>query len=298
MRASVTAVIPAYQAEPFVADAVRSVLDQTVPVLECLVIDDGSSDRTAEVAGALAADGPVRVISTANGGVARARNTGIWAAQGTVVAFLDADDAWLPHKTGRQLDALEHRPGAVAVYGGIVLADDGLRPGLAVPPPTADDALTSVLLLRASVPSLAQTGMILTEVLRRVGGFDVDLSTSADADLLYRLSVAGPLASVPDAVALYRCHAGQMHHDLAALERDMSRLFDRVYAPGAAPVAVTERAARAALERTLAKGHAANGSLVGGARHAVRALGREPLATIADLGSSLAAFARRRLRVA
>src|SRR5207244_2793778 len=93
-----------HNGERYVADAVRSVLRQTAPVVECIVVDDGSSDRTAEVLEPFAGD--ITVIKQPQSGVSNARNRGAREARGDLVAFLDHDDEWLRTKLERQLDAL------------------------------------------------------------------------------------------------------------------------------------------------------------------------------------------------
>jgi len=97
---SVSAVIPAYNAEGFISDAIQSVLAQTYEIAEIIVVDDGSSDHTAEVAAGFP---KTQVIRRINGGQAAARNTGIQAASGEWIAFLDHDDVWLPRKTEIQM---------------------------------------------------------------------------------------------------------------------------------------------------------------------------------------------------
>jgi glycosyltransferase involved in cell wall biosynthesis len=97
---SVSAVIPAYNAERFISDPIRSVLAQTYEISEIIVVDDGSSDRTAEAAAGFPR---THVIRRPNGGQAAARNTGIHAASGEWIAFLDHDDVWHPRKTEIQL---------------------------------------------------------------------------------------------------------------------------------------------------------------------------------------------------
>jgi glycosyltransferase involved in cell wall biosynthesis len=106
----VSAVIPAYNAELTIADAVKSVLAQTSEVAEIIVVDDGSSDRTAEVAASFPR---TRVIRQPNGGVGAARNAGIHAASGEWIAFLDSDDAWLPTKTEIQLAYITPEAGVI-----------------------------------------------------------------------------------------------------------------------------------------------------------------------------------------
>src|SRR5271168_3299780 len=96
MTADISVVVPTYNRADLLARAVESALAQTIPVREILIVDDGSTDDTERVAAGFAA--PVRYIRQANGGVASARNTGIAAAAGEWVAFLDSDDEWVPTK--------------------------------------------------------------------------------------------------------------------------------------------------------------------------------------------------------
>src|SRR5215475_4737819 len=108
---AVTVVIPAYNAEATLDETLRSVRSQTHRALEILIVDDGSSDGTPEVALAHAAADPrVRLIQQSNGGVAAARNRGIEEARATLIAPVDADDLWAPTKIERQVAAL-HRGG-------------------------------------------------------------------------------------------------------------------------------------------------------------------------------------------
>ena len=107
---SVSAVIPAYNAEHFISDTIQSVLAQTYEIAEVIVVDDGSSDRTAEVAAVFSR---TRVIRRPNGGQGAARNTGIFAASGEWIALLDHDDIWLPRKTEVQLGCVASDVGVI-----------------------------------------------------------------------------------------------------------------------------------------------------------------------------------------
>ena len=108
MKTSV--VIPAYNAAAFLARCLESVFAQTVQAEEVIVVDDGSSDRTAEVAAGFAG---TRVIRRPNGGPGAARNTGIHAATGEWIAFLDSDDIWVPRKTEIQLGYITPDAGVI-----------------------------------------------------------------------------------------------------------------------------------------------------------------------------------------
>jgi len=109
-RIHVSAVIPAYNAAAFISETIQSILQQTAEVAEIIVVDDGSSDQTAEVAAAFPR---TRVIRRLNGGQAAARNTGIQAASGQWIAFLDHDDSWHPRKTEIQLGCIAPDVGVV-----------------------------------------------------------------------------------------------------------------------------------------------------------------------------------------
>jgi len=112
---SVTAVIPAYNAERYLDRAIESVLEQSRPAEEIIVVDDGSTDRTAKVAEGYAPK--VRLIIQSNTGASGARNTGIKAAQSEWIAFLDADDEWLPEKLKVQMAHLRRNSNLVWTHG-------------------------------------------------------------------------------------------------------------------------------------------------------------------------------------
>ncbi len=172
--------------------------------MEVIVVDDGSTDGTADVARTFGDE--VRVLSQPNSGVAAARNAGIAAAHGQYIAFLDADDIWMPGKLARQVGAFIARPELVFSYGAIevVGADGAVVDTVAAPP--SDEARRRTLSLRPGGFHLAMTGVVRADALRETGGFDPRLSTSADADLALRLLELGPaepaagvLAAVPAA---------------------------------------------------------------------------------------------------
>jgi len=124
----VSVVIPAYNGEAYLEACLASVCAQTAPPLEVLVIDDGSTDRTAAIAQAFAArDGRVRCIRQENTGVSAARNRGVAEAAGDWIAFLDGDDLWLPEKLERQL-ALQEATGADLLYTAAACIDENGEP--------------------------------------------------------------------------------------------------------------------------------------------------------------------------
>jgi glycosyltransferase involved in cell wall biosynthesis len=228
-------VIAAYNAERMIAAAVRSVLAQTCAELELIVVDDGSTDRTAAVVGGF--DDPrVRLLAQSNRGPAAARNAGIAAAAGVYIGFLDSDDLWMPdylELTGSALDAADN-PGFA--YTDAYVFDDGSgrvrrqtameRMEPPVPPPADRDRFLLELLQRNFV---YVSTTVPKRVLDQVGGYDPTLSGAADYELWMRITAAGYTPVwVPGQHALYRQHAGQMHFDLVKMARDVAAAYGKL----------------------------------------------------------------------
>jgi len=119
----VSVVIPLYQTERYIGDAIASVLAQTYADFEVVVVDDGSSDRGPEIARAIA-DARVRVVSQENRGLAGARNTGICEARGQILAFLDADDLWHPNKLAAHVAVFDREPAVGITFSASRFIDD------------------------------------------------------------------------------------------------------------------------------------------------------------------------------
>jgi glycosyltransferase involved in cell wall biosynthesis len=115
--ADISVIIPVFNSERYLAEAIESVLGQTMGVREILVIDDGSTDASGEVVGRFPE--PVRYYRQEHGGAVRARNHGVRLSQGAMVAFLDADDVWMPQKIELQLGAFSRQPQLDFVLGGV-----------------------------------------------------------------------------------------------------------------------------------------------------------------------------------
>jgi glycosyltransferase involved in cell wall biosynthesis len=251
---SVAAVIPVYNGAAFVAEAIESVLAQTHAVAECIVVDDGSTDATPEVVGRFRA--PVRVIRQANAGVAAARNGGAGDASAAYVAFLDADDAWLPEKVERQIAAAQALPSPGLVVCELELFDDatGAVTGRAAMEPGPGTLLDMVLFEGVQTASCSSTALLERALFDALGGFDLRLSQSADWDFLARSLLAGPVVSVPEPLVRYRMHGANMSRNVALLERDMTYALAKLFARDDLPAEVVQnrRRAEANLHRMLA----------------------------------------------
>lgn len=284
----VSAVIPAYNCERFIAETIRSVLGQTYRDVECIVVDDGSTDGTARVVEAFG--DRVRLVRQANAGPSRARNTGVAAARGEYVAFLDSDDAWLPEKLERQVPLLQSRPELGLVYTGIYFADETLTPTSVMLPPDGRRALRNTLLLELPVIPLSMTGVMPTRAFHEVGGFDEQLSNASDWDFTCRVAAAFPVEGVQEPLALYRLHgASQLHRNTRGMERDALATYRKMFDGSALPgeVARLRRRAYANLHTTLALGYLRNRDFRRSGEHLVAAVRSHP-ARFVGLLSTLA----------
>lgn len=115
--AGVSVVIPVFDNESYLAEAIESVLGQTVPPSEVVVVDDGSTDGSAAVAEGFG--GIVRVVRQANTGISGARNRGVAECSGALLAFQDADDRWLPRRLELQLNAMAEDPSLELLFGAV-----------------------------------------------------------------------------------------------------------------------------------------------------------------------------------
>lgn len=214
MTESVSVVVPAYNAERTLERTLRSISDQTVAVREIIVVDDGSSDATAEATRRYAETDPrVRLVSKDNGGASSARNAGIASASGDFVAFLDADDVWLPHKLERQLAVFEQHPEVGAVQAGAVHVDGELRPLFRLPCTPGPMHPMEVLRFR-NLPAFPTTLVLRREAIEAIGVFDTSLAILEDWEFSLRAATRSVLWSVEEPLALYRVHPGNRSLDL------------------------------------------------------------------------------------
>jgi glycosyltransferase involved in cell wall biosynthesis len=268
---TVSVVIPAFNAERFVAEAVDSVLAQTYSPVECIVVDDGSSDSTAEV---VRGYGPaVRLIQHENQGVAATRNLGAAQADGKLIAFLDADDLWEPTLLDRQLPRLQDI-GAVAVTCAMRVVDRQmctLRTIRAEPFPTRQ----SMLLQEGPVAGPVHGMIIRRAVFDAIGGFDDELSTSADWDFLFRLLAHGVIAYVDEPLFIYRPQPNSMSLDIELMERDMLLAYNKAFEREVELRPIQQRA-YARLHWMIGGSYWDDRKVLPAARHVVSALVRDP----------------------
>lgn len=156
----VSVIMPAYNAERYIADSIRSVLDQTYQSWELVMVDDGSTDGTAEIVRRLAAgDSRIKYVFQENGRLGKARNRGVANSKGTLIAFLDSDDLWLKDKLDLQVQTLEATNADVIYSDGFIFQGDD--PAIAtktfpiVRGRVEGVEMLNLLLVRNSVPVLS-----------------------------------------------------------------------------------------------------------------------------------------------
>jgi glycosyltransferase involved in cell wall biosynthesis len=268
-------VIPAFNAESFVREAVASVLAQTHTSVECIVVDDGSTDSTA-VAVAEFGD-RVRLVRQSNSGVSAARNRGAAETSAQMLAFLDADDCWHPERLERGLAFLREHRRFEAVVCATQVVDRSRHPIRLI---FHDAQLTArdLLLCRATVVSTSSNMLITRDCFETIGGFDERLSTSADWAMTFRLVARGSLGAIAEPLVEYRLHDANMSSSVEAFERDMLRAFDDVLmSPGADPeLRPLRRRAHANLHRVIAGSYFVAGRRGPFLRHAARSIGGHP----------------------
>jgi glycosyltransferase involved in cell wall biosynthesis len=238
----VSVIIPSYNCGRFVRAAVDSVLAQSFRDLEVLVVDDGSTDNTRQV---LAGYGPpVRYLYQANAGVSAARNHGIGESRGQYVAFLDADDMWAPDKLERQLKALNTVPGVGLCYSAHLVVDEAMRP-LRVHRSNRRASALEDLLFHGNVVGTPSTTLLYQELLKRVGGFDRELSQCADWDMWVRLARHTEFLYLDEPLVTYRQHGHNMSRNVPLLESDSLRVLEKGFNDPDTQIDLRTRASRA-----------------------------------------------------
>jgi len=235
-EADVSVVIPAYNYAAYLPAAIESVLSQTYSRLECVVVDDGSTDNTRDVVGNIR-DVRLRYVHQPNGGLSRARNAGVRETQSQYVAFLDADDRWLATFLERTLGEFS---ASRNVYGAVATASfriDHAGNRVAASPFTFGKAgeLTFRDFCLRNRP-LASSVVIKRDVLRECGDFDVELRSSEDRDFWLRMTARGwGFRFLDEPLAEIRRHGRNMSHAARRMRMNSGRVLKRARESGVIP---------------------------------------------------------------
>jgi glycosyltransferase involved in cell wall biosynthesis len=204
--APVDAIITCHNYGRFLGEAIESVLAQSHPNMTVLVVDDGSTDDTAAVAARYAGHG-VRYLHAPQGGAGQARNAGLQATSAPLVAFLDADDAWLPHRVAAGVAHLGRHPEAALVAAHAFACDEAMRPSSivhALRGPACGDVFHALLI--HNVVLNPSSVLVRRSALEAAGGFS-ELPIGQDWDTWLEIAKRFPIGFIDEVVALVRRHS-------------------------------------------------------------------------------------------
>jgi glycosyltransferase involved in cell wall biosynthesis len=226
--ATVSVIVPTFDRAALLPRALDSLLSQTRPADQIIVVDDGSTDGTPEL---LERYGPrLEVLRQTNAGVAAARNRGIRYAAGEWLAFLDSDDAWLPHKLERQLGSLT-RSGKRIVHADEIWIRRGRRVN-----PMKKHAKAGGFIFERCLPLclISPSAVIIhRDVFQAVGLFDETLPACEDYDLWLRICARYPVEFLPEPLIFkYGGHADQLSRRYWGMDRFRIRALEKLLASG------------------------------------------------------------------
>lgn len=226
---NISVIIPNYNYGRFIGEAIESALAQTLPPVEIIVVDDGSTDNSVEIVESFG--GKVKLIRQQNGGVGKARNVGAANSTGEFLAFLDADDVWLTGKLRKQIMLFEDNKIGYVSCGMREFNTEGETISEFVPS-GEDWTMENMLLFNAPIVASGSAFVVRRSVFERIGGFDENpnLHPSEDWDFACRVLSVAQIAATPELLVDYRNHGGNGHLKIPRFERSMLLAFEKAFA--------------------------------------------------------------------
>lgn len=228
MDSLVSIVVPAYNAEKFIDETISSVLTQTYSNWELILIDDGSTDNTSALIGKHSNNSKIKYFFQTNQGVSAARNNGIRKATGKYIAFLDADDYWLPNNLEEKVQFLETNPDYYWIFSDMYESDAFLN-NLNPAPKGTDSCLLDNLLLWEGevVPGPSSNLVIRKECIDAKVLFDVNISTAADLDFCIQLATHFKGKYLDKPLWIYRQLNQSMSRNVKVMEHDCLYIYNK-----------------------------------------------------------------------
>ncbi|AIY06226.1 glycosyl transferase family protein [Planococcus sp. PAMC 21323] len=203
----VSVIIPTFNRSELLKKAIKSLEKQSHRNLEIIIIDDCSTDDTANVVAKMTDDRIIYLKHTINKGGSEARNTGLKRATGKFIGFLDSDDQWLPQKIEKQLAKFSEEPDVGVVYTGVQVVNENNQPTRKIIPEYRGDILSK--LLEFNYIDTTSSVLVKKEVLDRIDGFDASLPSCQDWDLYIRLAQITKFDFVKENMVLFYHHSGE-----------------------------------------------------------------------------------------
>lgn len=225
----VSVLVPAYNAMDFLPDTVASVLAQTYQDFELIIVNDGSTDSVENWASELS-DPRIKLISQQNKGLAGARNTGLENAKGDYIAFVDADDLWLPNKLEKQVALLKARPEVGLVYSWISLIDEtGEAQGKLRKNQAEGDVWVDLTI--HNIVECGSVALVRKECFNKVGKFDETLpfSCSEDWDMWLRIAAHYHFGLIEEPLVYYRCHNNNLSSRWQLMEESFEIVLKKAF---------------------------------------------------------------------
>jgi glycosyltransferase involved in cell wall biosynthesis len=229
MKPTVSVIIPSYNYARFLPETIDSVLSQTYPATQVIVVDDESTDDTPRVMAQFGSK--ILGIRKKNGGVSAAINAGAERATGDYLAFLDADDVWLPRKLELQMARFQSDPDLGLVHCATEEIDAiGNVTGLQLGGQEGWVANEMLLLRRPVILGGGSSAVTSRPIFDAVGGFDPRITVSQDWDFCFRVARRHRVGFVPEILMRYRLHGKNGHCNVRKMERDMLLAFQKAFA--------------------------------------------------------------------
>ncbi len=217
----VSVIIPAYNAENYIEETVWSVLNQTHKELELIIVNDGSKDNTlAKLNELKEKDTRLTIIDKPNSGVCDSRNIGTEKSTGKFITFLDADDVWEPTFIEECLNVFNSDLNIKAVYCKVQLINEKSDKINEFIEAKTIQSATDVLEWKKDYVASMGCTIYYTEVAKKAGKFDPQLSTAADQDFHLRIASITPIVGLNKILFYYRIHGNNMHSNISVMEKD------------------------------------------------------------------------------
>jgi len=214
---AVSVVMPVYNAEAYLAEAVKSVLSQTFDDFDFIIVNDGSTDRSEKMLQEFArADRRINLISRPNTGIVGALNDGLKVVESPLIARMDADDTSVPMRLQRQVDYMKAHPECVALGGRVVGTDPYGQVLFRSEHKLTHEEIDAELLNGVGWALVHPAVMMRREAIEQVGGYRAEFQWVEDLDLFLRLAEIGRLANLPDELLLYRQHTTSVNRTRSA----------------------------------------------------------------------------------
>ena len=220
----VSVVIPAYNAQRYLRESVESVLQQSFKDFECIVVDDGSTDRTPAIIDELAARDPrVRRLTIEHGGIVKGLNAGVEAARGQYIVRTDADDICLPNRFERQVRFLDDHPDCVLAGSKVTLVDPYNSTLWDVEVKANHEQIEAELLRGNGWAVIHPSTLLRRDAMLAVGGYRAEYEWVEDLDLFLRMGQIGRLANLQEPLLRYRQHFASVNRTRLELQVERTR---------------------------------------------------------------------------